>query len=233
MNEPDRQAYAWQLPKDAGARENLAAAVYADGTRHVRVKAGMWYNYPIGIGNPGAAGTAPVRTIGGTPTVATQSTTRTYALPVPPITLMRFWGKIEQTDSCWLWLAATKNGYGIFRYNGRNYRAHVFSYWLHKGRIPKGLCVCHNCPGGDNRACVNPDHLFLGTKKQNSEDMVAKGQSTRGERHKKAKLRTEQVKRIRERRAAGERARVIAEDYGIHWMHVYRICRGERWKDAT
>lgn len=77
---------------------------------------------------------------------------------------------------CWLWTASTKNGYGQINL-GRRGRdriryAHRLMWLLVRGRIPRGLCVLHAC---DTRTCVRPRHLFLGTKRTNSQDMVAKG----------------------------------------------------------
>lgn len=81
----------------------------------------------------------------------------------------------EHTD-CWEWTRSTNNvGYGMFRYRkGLMRTAHRVSYEMHKGPIPDGMIVCHTC---DNPKCVNPDHLWLGTRRDNYNDMVAKGRS--------------------------------------------------------
>lgn len=85
-----------------------------------------------------------------------------------------FWAYVTPgaPDECWLWQAKLeKTGYGRARYQGKKYGAHQLSWILHNGPIPKGLFVCHKC---DVPSCVNPNHLFLGTPKDNTEDMTAK-----------------------------------------------------------
>ena len=88
--------------------------------------------------------------------------------------MTRFFDKIEMTDSCWLWKAGLrgKAGYGAFKLNGKIISAHRFSYEIHKGEIPNGVFVCHSC---DIRKCVNPNHLFLGSPKDNWKDGFDKG----------------------------------------------------------
>jgi hypothetical protein len=102
--------------------------------------------------------------------------------PLSPLSRAeRFWAKVQKSDGCWLWTAAArKNGYGIFaerRPRSRTYSAHRLSYELTFGPISSGLSVLHRC---DNRRCVRPDHLFLGTARENTQDMIAKGRCTAG-----------------------------------------------------
>jgi hypothetical protein len=99
--------------------------------------------------------------------------------------IRRFFAKVNKTESCWLWTAGNLGpfGYGGFSVKGHAKLAHRVSWVIHRGSISEGMCVLHNCPGGDNPRCVNPDHLWLGTNRENSDDMVAKGRSTTGERN--------------------------------------------------
>ncbi len=91
----------------------------------------------------------------------------------------RFWKLVKKTETCWIWVGKGKSGggYGQIKIKGKNVSAHRFSYELHNGRIPKGdgyhgTCVLHTC---DNRLCVNPQHLWLGTNADNIHDMERKG----------------------------------------------------------
>ena len=80
----------------------------------------------------------------------------------------------DKTDGCWVWNGATDgDGYGCFSYAGKSYRAHRIALEL-DGRPPGEMFACHHC---DNPSCVNPDHLFVGTNKDNMVDMVAKGRN--------------------------------------------------------
>lgn len=86
----------------------------------------------------------------------------------------RFEAKIEkQKNGCWIWKSSkTNSGYGKFNIRGKHMVAHRYSYELYKGSIPKGMCICHSC---DNKLCVNPEHLWIGTQKDNIQDCKNKG----------------------------------------------------------
>jgi hypothetical protein len=88
-------------------------------------------------------------------------------------------GKLDAP--CWIWLKSKfDNGYGQQKIKGKNYRVHRLSYRLFVGEIPKGLLICHKC---DQKDCINPEHLFLGTQADNMLDMVQKGRSLKGNKH--------------------------------------------------
>ena len=87
----------------------------------------------------------------------------------------RFWNKVQKgnKNSCWNWLGAKNpKGYGLLGIQYPERRSHRFSWYLHNGKIPKKLFVLHSC---DNPSCVNPNHLFLGTAQDNTNDMIKKG----------------------------------------------------------
>lgn len=93
----------------------------------------------------------------------------------------RFWSKISKTNSCWTWIGKiSTTGYGVMMIgsradNSRRYiKAHRISFFIHFGEIPDGMWILHKC---DNPKCVNPEHLFAGTPKDNTQDMIKKGRA--------------------------------------------------------
>ena len=141
----------------------------------------------------------------------------------------RFWARVDKTDGCWLWKGSTCRGYGRISVENRIMRAHRASWELAFGKIPDGLYVLHHC---DNNTCVRPDHLFLGTQKDNIQDCVQKGRlnTAIGEKRGSTRLTVEQVLLIRQKLKLGIRARELANEYGVNRSTIYHIKQGRNWK---
>lgn len=105
--------------------------------------------------------------------------------------------------------------------------AHRLSWEMHYGPIPEGKCVLHRC---DNPPCVNPEHLFLGTRADNNYDRHMKHRTPKGERHYGSFLKEDAVRRMRKMAAEGYGPAAIARVFGIEMRHAWLIIRGKRWK---
>lgn len=134
--------------------------------------------------------------------------------------------EVCEETGCWEWSGNTSGGYGRVRHNGRYIVAHRGSYIIHVGEIPDGLLVCHHC---DNRSCINPDHLFLGTHSENTQDMLNKGRGLTGEKSTSAKLCEVDVLLIRDLESVKPQ-QVIADWFGVCQAHVSDIIRRKTWK---
>lgn len=148
-----------------------------------------------------------------------------------PLTAEFFLSRVEidPANGCWIWQRAlTTRGYGQMRRDRKSKMAHRASYEFFVGPIPNGLVACHTC---DNRACINPKHIFLGTQKENLEDMVEKGRSLRGPVSHKAKLTLDQVISIKAR--FGKQSDLsIARAFGVGGETIRKIRLGETWKNV-
>lgn len=137
---------------------------------------------------------------------------------------------LDAQSGCWIWqLFLNDDGYGKVSSNGKKTSAHRFSYERVHGPIPVGSVVLHTC---DNPACVNPEHLVIGTQRDNIRDMVEKGRQRGavGERNKKAKLKPEDVVEIRRRLSLGETRVSIASDYRVGPSQISHIALDKCWK---
>jgi hypothetical protein len=144
----------------------------------------------------------------------------------------RFFKHIKKKkNGCWEWTGQLhKTGYGRFLFQGkRGFLSHRVSWIIHKGDIIDNLFVCHHC---DNRKCVNPDHLFLGTNNDNIQDRTLKNRSNRpfGNKFTPRKINERQVKEIKKFLGAGISRKKISEIYNISIGQVTKISLGIRWK---
>lgn len=143
----------------------------------------------------------------------------------------RFLAKVcpEPNGGCWLWRGmVVGSGYGMARFERKIYPAHRLAWKFFRGEIAPGLVVCHKC---DIRTCVNPEHLFLGTHAENMKDMKEKGRSPHGDGHSRAKLTTEQVRKIKAVLAEGLLSvSDIAREYGVTYSTIACIAKGKSWR---
>lgn len=158
----------------------------------------------------------------------------------------RFWTKVVKTETCWIWSARiTKNGYGQFKINYKSLLAHRVAWELINAseNLLEKVCVLHKC---DNRKCVNPKHLFLGTVKDNNRDRKQKDRSAngnrngsrlypekliRGEKHWNAKLTEQDVKDIRTIYKIGNVTQsFLAKKYGVYQTLISDIINKKKWK---
>ncbi len=140
----------------------------------------------------------------------------------------RFWSKVYKAPgaACWQWVGAVNDsGYGRFRNAGQTLPAHQFAWVFKHGPVPSGKLLMHKC---DNRACVRPDHLEVGTHQQNMDDMVSKGRAGKGGsvRH----LTEDVVRELRREYRTGDfTQKQLAEKLGLSVTLVRRALNGTTW----
>jgi hypothetical protein len=151
----------------------------------------------------------------------------------------KFWRHATKAgeDDCWQWAGnLNEKGYGrIKHYRSRKWvKAHRYSYELHHGEIPAGMLVLHSC---DNRSCVNPKHLRIGTCMDNSQDMVARGRAGRGpgptrsgSAHPYAKLTEADIPVIRDLVKSGATMPSVAARFGVGVSAIHNVFHGKTWK---
>lgn len=142
---------------------------------------------------------------------------------------------INPKTECWEWQGSKRNGYGRMTVGSRTDKtrksksAHRVSYELFHEKIPNGMEVCHKC---DNPCCVNPDHLFVGTRQDNMNDRSIKGRNKPqcGEKNGRAKLTEIQVVEIRQKRDRGMSYGELAKEYGVCKKTIRDAVREKNWK---
>lgn len=135
------------------------------------------------------------------------------------------WSIPEPNSGCWLWLGTLdKYGYGILSVCGKKHFAHRISLTVHGIEIPSSECALHHC---DNRICVNPEHLYVGSNADNVRDKVQRGRSLAGSKNKNAKLTEQQVLEIRSLDISSS---VAAARYGVGISAIQQIRNGDRWR---
>lgn len=146
----------------------------------------------------------------------------------------RFNSHVNRAGTCHTWTGARggfRGQYGVLTINAERWYAHRAAWVIVHGQIPDGLCVLHRC---DNPPCVNPEHLFLGTNADNTNDMVVKGRARGGglvgEMHGRSKLTESAVREIRERYSSGEPQRKLAAEFGVCKSVLARAVHGQTWK---
>jgi hypothetical protein len=147
----------------------------------------------------------------------------------------RFWKKVHKTDCCWTWIGTRKpNQYGAIQSGGvgsKTLLAHRVSYEIHKGKIPVGMVVMHSC---DNPSCVNPEHLSLGTFKENTADMIAKGRKVsvpiHGEKNGKSRLNLTQVEYIK---GCDKTNAALARELNVSVNCIRSVRIGRTWKTTA
>jgi hypothetical protein len=150
--------------------------------------------------------------------------------------IVRFWSKVAFTanaNKCWEWKAGLrKDGYAQFRMGGAKgtmLKAHRVAYELTHNASPGDLYVCHSC---DNRKCVNPNHLFLGTDEDNKQDMMNKGRQSKGEKQGRHKLSLDQVILIRQLSAnEGISNAQLGRQFGVTKGAIRAVIVRDSWRN--
>lgn len=131
----------------------------------------------------------------------------------------------DETSGCTLWTGSVWGGYGVFKHKGASLKAHRVAYELAHGELPAGMVVCHRC---DQPLCINPDHLFIGTQKENIQDMVHKGRgpNRHGARNGRAVLTEDDVRYIRQ---STETQASMAVRFGVTQAVISKAKLGQTW----
>lgn len=152
----------------------------------------------------------------------------------------RFWEKVRKSEGCWMWGGRlSRANRGRFYFEGKDWFAHRVSWMITNHEdIPDGMCVCHHC---DNPACVRPDHLFIGTQKDNMRDMWKKKRHPiptrtphpKGEECSWSKLKRHDVLNIIDLCRGGLSRRKVASKFGVDYGLINQIMSGRSWASVT
>ena len=146
-------------------------------------------------------------------------------------TAAHFWERVDASggpDACWPWTASRfDTGYGCVWAAGKARKAHRVAWSLVNGEIPAKVRILHTC---DNPPCCNPGHLFAGSSRDNTADMLAKG---RGNRHGRRVLTEPQVLSIRERYAAGATLKELGVEHDVSHVAIWKVVKRETWKHVA
>jgi hypothetical protein len=133
----------------------------------------------------------------------------------------------ESANGCLEWLGCkNRHGYGVIGLNGDRFMAHRLAWMLFRSEIPAGMFICHHC---DNPSCVNPEHLFIGTPKDNTQDARKKGRLAYGKRNQWAKLTPEKIKEAYAMNRNGASCHYIAKHFGVSRNTITRALSGSSW----
>ena len=142
--------------------------------------------------------------------------------------MKRFWTKVNKTETCWNWTAyCNVAGYGTFLYNGKARTAHRIAWLLATGKDPGNLLVLHKC---DNRKCVNPEHLYIGTAADNVRDSINRRRIKVGEAHYAAKLSVASIEWAVKEYNSGRDQKSIAKELNVSPSALYNALKGKTWK---
>ncbi len=148
-----------------------------------------------------------------------------YSRIITPLEI-RFWNKVIKTNHCWIWSGCTVRGYGRVNTGNAIQYAHIVSWELCNGPVPKGMCVCHSC---DNPPCVRPEHLFLGSNVENWNDMRNKCRHAHGE--KLSKITAQDVIDIRVGHSSGDfTMKELADMFEVSYTNIHAIIQRRSWK---
>lgn len=144
----------------------------------------------------------------------------------------QFWDKVDLDHkyACWEWIGGKCfGGYGQFRFQASGNTAHRFSWFIHFGVIPKGLCVLHRC---DNRSCVNPFHLYIGSHKENTQDAIRRKRALIGEKNGSSKLTEKEVLQIRQEydEMTIKNQSALARKYSVSNSTIHAVIKRTQWK---